>query len=173
MEATTNTDDYIAGFARAMRRLASTVCVVATHDGKQPYGMVATAVTSLSAAPPSLLVCINRDASSHDVIARIGRFSVTLLRKDQREISDHFGSRYTHLERFGTARWTTAQHWQLPHLESAQATLFCHLAQKFEHGTHTVFIGNVLETEIDEAVDPLLYADGSYRWLNRADACPE
>lgn len=159
-------DACVVDFARAMRRLASTVCVIATHDGAQPYGMVATAVTSLSATPASLLVCINKDASSHPVIERARRFSVTLLRKDQRQISDRFGSRYTQVERFASGQWKMSSHWQLPCLEGAQATFFCSLAQQFEHGTHTVFVGDVLRTIIADEVDPLLYADGAYRYLS-------
>lgn len=166
MEAT-QTDECPVDFARAMRRLAATVCVVATQEHQQPYGMVATAVTSLSAAPPSLLVCINRDASSHAVIERIGRFSVTLLCRGQRDISDRFGSRYSHPERFAFGRWNTSSRWQLPYLEGAQATFFCSLARRFEHGTHTVFVGNVMQTALNEPVDPLLYADGAYRWLDQ------
>jgi flavin reductase (DIM6/NTAB) family NADH-FMN oxidoreductase RutF len=162
--------ERLVDFAKAMRRLASTVCVVATQENRQPCGMVATAVTSLSVAPPSLLVCINKDASSHAVIERVGSFSVTLLRRDQREISDQFGSRYSHPERFASTRWKTSSLWQLPYLDGAQATFFCSLAGQFEHGTHTVFVGEVRQTMIDESVDPLLYANGSYRWLDSVGA---
>lgn len=169
MEAIQN-EACVVDFSKAMRRLASTVCVVATHDDVQPYGMVATAVTSLSATPASLLVCINKDASSHPVIERVGRFSVTLLRKDQRHISDRFGSRYSQAERFASSQWKMSMRWTLPCLENAQATFFCRLARQFEHGTHTVFVGDVLQTVVNDEVDPLLYADGAYRCLDSVQA---
>ena len=49
-------------FRRAMRSLCSGVSIIsAGYKGKQ-FGMTATAVTSVSMTPPSLLVCINKSA---------------------------------------------------------------------------------------------------------------
>ena len=58
--------DAAAGlsFRAAMRRVASTVTVVTTGGPFSRHGMTATAVTSVSADPPSLLVCINQGAGT-------------------------------------------------------------------------------------------------------------
>ena len=57
-------------FRLAMRKLASTVTVLTTREADEHHGMAATAVTSLSTEPPSLLVCVNRSASLHDPLHR-------------------------------------------------------------------------------------------------------
>ena len=57
-------------FREAMRHVAQTVYAVTTSFEGKPYGIIATAVSSLSFAPPSLLACINRDASLHEPLAR-------------------------------------------------------------------------------------------------------
>ncbi len=44
---------------QSMRRLASSVTVISSANGEQRHAMAATAVTSLSVEPPSLLVCVN------------------------------------------------------------------------------------------------------------------
>ena len=48
------------GFRDAMRQLASGVCVVTLGAGDERKGLTATSVSSLSAEPPTLLVCVNR-----------------------------------------------------------------------------------------------------------------
>jgi flavin reductase (DIM6/NTAB) family NADH-FMN oxidoreductase RutF len=53
------------GFRAAMRKLAGTITIVSATDGKQRYALVATAVTSVSLEPPTLLVCVNKAASIH------------------------------------------------------------------------------------------------------------
>ena len=56
-------------FKEAMRRLAATVTIVTAAKGDESYGMTMTAVTSLSMDPPSLVICVNRNASLHPVLA--------------------------------------------------------------------------------------------------------
>ena len=58
-------DSFKSDFRKAMRRLTSAVTVITTAHEDRRYGMTATAVTSVSADPPSLLICVNRSASLH------------------------------------------------------------------------------------------------------------
>ena len=57
------------GFREAMRRLAGTVTVVTVDNNGERHGTTATAVTSLSMSPPSLLVCFNRDSRLHGLLS--------------------------------------------------------------------------------------------------------
>ena len=57
-----NSDDFREG----MRQLAAGVTIVTTSIGDQRIGLTATAVCSLSAEPPMLLACVNREAGAHD-----------------------------------------------------------------------------------------------------------
>ena len=54
-------------FIIAMRFLASSVSVISTKDHSgNLYAMTASSVTSLTIDPPSVLVCVNNEASIHD-----------------------------------------------------------------------------------------------------------
>ena len=57
--------DLSESVRNAMRRVASTVNVISICVDGRPMGITATAVSSISLDPPSLLVCINRAASLH------------------------------------------------------------------------------------------------------------
>ncbi|MBP7705041.1 MAG: flavin reductase [Caulobacter sp.] len=71
-------------FRSAQRRLASSVAVITAGAWEGAVGMTATAVTSVSMDPPSLLVCVNRSATLHGAVMRTGRFRVTYLRTERR-----------------------------------------------------------------------------------------
>ena len=154
-------DLLVADFKAAMRRLAATVNIVtATVDGK-PVGMAATAVTSLSTQPPSILVCVNGEASIHAAILHTGRFCVNILGADNETVCEYFGGKYSQEERFAATHWEVSDE-GLPFLSDAQSALFCELAGQFDHGTHTVFVGNAKSIRIAGDVNPLLYANGRY-----------
>lgn len=65
-------------FKQAMRRLATTVAIVTTGSGETYAGMAATAVMSVTADPPTLVVAVNRTASMASLLGdhEIGRAHV-------------------------------------------------------------------------------------------------
>jgi flavin reductase (DIM6/NTAB) family NADH-FMN oxidoreductase RutF len=147
-----------AGFKQAMRQLAGSVAIVATGTGEQRRGLTATAVCRLSANPAKILVCVNRSAEAHDVIAETRQFSVNILRSDQQAVAERFaaldGSKGA--IRFASALWgelvTGA-----PILRSAIAALDCELDVEVPTETHTIYIGRVVATTCDDLGIPLVY----------------
>jgi flavin reductase (NADH) len=155
-------------FKAGMRRLASGVCVVATACHDRRYGMTVTAVCSLSAAPPSILVCINRDASAHRPIELSRRLSVNVLSVDQVEIAHHFSGAggCSGEARFDHGDWIS---WPsgTPMLPDAAASLDCHVIESTQCSSHTVFVCRVDAVALRGAVQPLVYFDRSYASLLR------
>jgi flavin reductase (DIM6/NTAB) family NADH-FMN oxidoreductase RutF len=147
------------GFKKAMRRLTSTVSIIATSEGKEPFGMVATAVSSVSSDPPAILICVNRSASIHAPLLRRGCFSVNLLRTDHRHLIPVFSGKVPRLERFSHGIWN--ERFELPFLADAQANLFCDVDGQFAYGSHDVVIGKVRAASATETVSPLLWQDGT------------
>jgi flavin reductase len=159
---------HAARFLLGMRRLASGVVIVATeHDGERS-GLVMTGITSVTAEPPVLLICVNRSASSHDPIARSQRFCVNILRESDTEVAGRFTSPQMRNERFSAREWqpliTGA-----PALVGCLASLDCEVANTLAAATHTVFFGSVVDVRLwGDDVVPLLYWDGAYRTSGRA-----
>lgn len=146
---------------QAMRRLAGSVCVVSTRSGDTRNAMSATAVTSLSMDPPSLLVCVNKAAPFHEAIADGGDFYVNVLKADQTELSAACGGKLQGEEKFTVGAWGANED-GVPFLEDALASLLCKSDGRFEYGTHTIFVGRVEDIRVAETIEPLLYVDGSY-----------
>ncbi len=154
-------DDVSTAFRSAMRRLASAVAIVTAEGPDGPTGMAATSITSLTMDPPAILVCVNRSASLHSCLAEGASFSVSLLAKNQKDISAAFGGAVPRSARFTVGEWSTDSN-NLPILEQAQANLSCNAEVLIPYGTHTVVIGRVNAVRLSGDVDPLIYQDGKY-----------
>jgi flavin reductase (DIM6/NTAB) family NADH-FMN oxidoreductase RutF len=152
-------DDIGQLFRLAMRRFPAAVTVVTAHWGSDA-GMTATAVTSLSMDPPSLLVCVNRAAAFHGVIEQSASFCVNVLREGQERISAGFGGGKPPEERFADGQWR--HHEGIPYLVDAQANIFCRRTALFPYGSHSIVVGEATRLLYQEQVAPLLYVDGRY-----------
>ncbi len=145
----------------AMRRVARSVTVISSaHDGRR-YSMSATAVDSLSTDPPSLLICVNRDASLYPPLDAGAAFCVNVLSARHEDLAIDCGGRLKGEARFTSGDWQVSSH-GVPYLRDAQASLVCEQDGRFEYGTHTVFIGRIREVRMSGDVDPLVYLDGAY-----------
>ena len=151
-------------FKLAMRRLAAGVTIITTcHDGER-CGLTATAVCSLSADPPQLLVCVNRSTRAHDVIRRGANLCVNLLARRHKALAGHFAGGRKGEERFRSGKWTTLKT-SAPVLDDALASFDCVVKETVESATHTIFIGQVVDVRLRAEGHPLLYAGGSYAGL--------
>lgn len=155
-----------AQFKAGMRRLAGGVALVTTRRGGAHHGLIATAVTSLSAEPPSLLVCVNETASIHAALTETDAFCVNLLSSGQDTIAARFASPKDRETRFEAGSWS-ALATGAPALEGAQVSFDCRAAGSARFGTHTVFFGEIVAlTDWGTACDPLVYHDGRFRRLD-------
>ncbi|MDP8995261.1 MAG: flavin reductase family protein [Pseudomonadota bacterium] len=161
-----DTDAALANdFRQAMRRVASTVNVISIRVGEEPMGITATAVSSISLDPPSLLICINRAAAVHAPLGDVSHFRVNVLHRDQEAIARMFADREQHRLRF-TAGWDVDRALP-PRLVDAQASILCRRIDHHQFGTHSIFIGVVEEVALRGDVHPLVYLNG--RYLSVAD----
>ncbi|HEY4383848.1 MAG TPA: flavin reductase family protein, partial [Ktedonobacteraceae bacterium] len=79
-------------FRSVMSRFASGVSIITTRSAGIDYGLTASAVTSLSLDPPTLLICVNKTSNTHDAIAEARVFAVNILREEQSELARRFAT---------------------------------------------------------------------------------
>jgi len=161
MIAIADATDIEADFRLAMRRLASAVGVVTAIGEDGPAGMTATSITSMSADPPSVLVCVNRAASIHACLKVGAPFNVSILSRHQSDVSAAFSGKVARELRFTTGSWTPDLR-GLAMLDGAQANLCCTADVILPYGTHSVVIGKVEAVRLSGAVEPLIYGNGQY-----------
>ena len=155
-------------FKRGMRRLAGGVTIItAAHEG-DINGLTATAVTSLTAEPPQLLVCVNRSAAAHDLIRKGATLCVNALALEHRGLAARFaGIDGVHgPERFEAGEWTRLAT-GAPVLADALAAFDCVVVDTVDVGTHTIFICRVVEVRAREDGVALIYEGGAFGSVRR------
>jgi flavin reductase (DIM6/NTAB) family NADH-FMN oxidoreductase RutF len=147
-------------FRAAMRRVPAAVAVVTTELDGVRYGLTATAVTSVSAAPPQVLVCVHGSTRTAAAIEARGRFGVSYLRPDHVALAEAFAAPAAdHADRFARGRWTTTS--GAPLLEDALGAFGCTVVEQVRSGTHLVVVGEVTTLHSTEG-SGLLYARGAF-----------
>ena len=151
-------EDFLGG----MRLAATGVSVVTTKTPAGWAGATVSAVCSVSADPPALLVCLHHQSRIADAIIASGVFCVNLLSDEQKYLSEIFAGR---VEPPGRDRFTAASWLPLatgaPSLIGALVAFDCSLIREVRCGSHHVIIGAVCDVEQGDG-RPLLYCDRSY-----------
>lgn len=158
--------DYIDAVAQHV----SSVCVITTLIDGQRYGLTATAVSSVSAEPPRLLVCINKSGMTHDKIIAAGHFCVNVLAEHQDVVAMVFaGMGGARDDRFATGEWTTLKT-GAPALNGAAAVFDCTLGETSDQSTHSVLFGDVVAASHIKGQDTLLYGVRRFRQMRKVFA---
>ncbi len=149
-------------FVAAMRQAATGVTVVTTAGMAGRLGVTVSAMSSVSAEPPLLLVCVHRGSPVCEAILENGSFCVNILHENQRNISDVFAGQIRSEigSRFDYGSWLSLVT-GAPALNDAAAAFDCRVEASHDHGTHRVFVGRVVESRCGEG-RPLVYCDRSY-----------
>ena len=146
-------------FRQALGRFASGVTVVTCKsDDGNPGGLTVSAFSSLSLEPPLVLICIDRRASVYENLKEGSWFAVNVLAQDQESVSRRFASREA--DRFKGIGYREGKT-GAPLIEGALACIECRVVHSYPGGDHTVFIGQVESSEVNDG-KPLLYFRGGY-----------
>jgi flavin reductase (DIM6/NTAB) family NADH-FMN oxidoreductase RutF len=145
-----------------MRRFPTPVAVVTGVDEREEFGLTVGSLVSVSLDPPLVAVSIGKDSARHEPMRNAGGFAASLLSADQAHLAQHFA-------RSGVppvALWTdvatrTGVHGPL--LEGALAWLECATWAEYDAGDHTLFLGEVLSTELGVNGRGLVYRDSIYQ----------
>jgi flavin reductase (DIM6/NTAB) family NADH-FMN oxidoreductase RutF len=149
-----------AVFRDTMAALCSGIAVVtARRDDDQPCGLVATSVSSFSAAPPSVLASIGHASRCHRALVECQHFGVHLLRSDQARLARLFASLAE--EKFADLEWSWDE--DVPAVGGVLAYLRCRRSALFELYDHSILIGDVAGGSRFEG-EPLVYMDRRMDW---------
>lgn len=144
-------------FRNTLGCFATGVTIVTTELDGEVHGMTANAFLSVSLDPPLVAVSVDHRAHLHTVLPQSGRYGVSILRRDQENLSNHFAG-------FGEpvdVKFT--RHLGLPLVDNALAWLVTRVVDAHPAGDHTLYIGQVEKLEYaQEPGEPLLYYKGQY-----------
>ena len=147
-------------FLIAMRGITSTVNVVSAKLNEERHAMTATSVASLSLSPPAMIICVNKEASIHNILRKDTRFVINVLSNKQQNLSELCSSTEEGESRFKDEGWVTED--DIVFNENSISNIICNCTDVVDHSTHSVFFGDVMEVKNNKQGKALLYSAGGY-----------
>ena len=147
-------------FIEAMRHVAQSITIVTTVGENGSTGATVSAFSSLSADPPSVLVCLKSDSRIGLAVAKNKVFCVNILPEESRDLAERFAGRFDaeSPDRFRAIKSANTPSGAV--LDGAVA-FECKLDKIVTHGSHDICIGNVT-TITHNDIRPLAYMDGMF-----------
>ncbi|WP_246526516.1 flavin reductase [Plastoroseomonas hellenica] len=156
-------------FRDAMARLGAAVAVVTSDGPAGRCGLTASALCSVTDAPPTVLVCVNRGSALNPVMRANGVIGINLLGAGDAALSDTFAGRtgLPMADRFD-ARWGRGET-GVPLLRGAAAALEGRIADVVERGTHSLLLVELSRIELGPGeVGGLVWFSRAYHGLRAA-----
>jgi flavin reductase (DIM6/NTAB) family NADH-FMN oxidoreductase RutF len=159
MDAVQRAPIDIQEFRRASGCFTTGVAILTTvrPDG-EPMGLTVNSFTSVSLAPPLVLVCVHGGSRVLEPLLIAGRFGINVLAADQRDLSTRFAT-----DRSCALAWETGPT-GVPLIPGALAVFECELSRDFDGGDHRILVGRVLRLAAGEGA-PLVRYGSAYRGL--------
>ena len=153
-----------AAFREAMSRLGAAVHVITTAGPAGRAGTTATAVCSVTDAPPTLLVCLNRRSQTNPAVLQNGVFCINTLGHNGAEIADLFSGRtgIQGVDRFAAGEWSVLATGS-PVLADAAVVFDCRIIEVRSVGSHNVFFGAVEMVRLGPSGPVLVYHERAYK----------
>jgi len=147
-------------FFEVMASFPSGVAVVTTLDEDDvPRGLTTTAVCSVSAHPPTILVCVDLASRTLAALRHRERFVVNFLGEGRSELGLLFASKAE--DKFAGLGWTPASSGS-PKLDGVLAWIDCDIDAVHDAGDHEICVGRVRELTVEREMGPLLFFRGGY-----------
>ncbi len=157
-----HSDQHRTVFISAMRGVGTSVTVVTTNGKAGRRGATVSAFCSVSADPPTILVCLNKSSGIADSVAENRLFNVNILRDDQAKIARRFaGHDDGHVtDRFENIGCGASD---IPEIMGAMV-LCCETESMVPSTSHTIVIARVIAVKSPH-LSPLAYLNGGFHQL--------
>jgi len=155
----------------AFHKITYGLFIVSSGDRMKGNGFISNTVFQVTSDPPKFAVCCNKDNYTSGLIKNSGVFSVSVLEQETApDILGRFGFRsgrdFNKLEGMSIRYGQT----DVPIILNASiAFLECKVTQTVDTGTHLIFIGDLVQSEVlDKTKEPLTYL--YYRQVKKGTA---
>jgi flavin reductase (DIM6/NTAB) family NADH-FMN oxidoreductase RutF len=144
----------------ALFKVSYGLYVVCSGDKTRGNGFISNTVFQVTSSPARFASCCNKDNYTAEFIKESGAFSVTVLHQDTpADIFGRFG--YKSGRDFDKLQGMRVQYGEtgVPIvLDEAIAFLECKVVQTHDVGTHWLFIGELVQSDVvDDSMEPITY----------------
>lgn len=147
----------MTGHQRALGTITHGVYVVTCKAGERANGITVGCGIQASIRPPMVAIAINKVRHSHGLLSGADHFVFHVLADDQGDLSTHFGSfSGRDRDKFEDVEWEEGYR-GIPTLPGCRAVMGCAKVKEVDAGDHTLFIGEVETSHVDDSKRGLIF----------------
>lgn len=137
---------------RVTWKIPNALALVGSRAGDERNAMTTSWITQLSMAPVLVGVAVDNDAVTHRLITDGGSFSVNLWSADDTKTFVKFSKPAVYDPGASTLNGRTVRDGStgVPIFDEAIAWFECAVRQATDHGTHTLFVGEIVAAAIND-----------------------
>lgn len=144
---------------KALYALTYGLFVLTAKEGEKDNGCIVNTVQMLTSDPTRVVVFVNKSNYTEGMIARTGEFNVSILQKDTPfALFKNFGfSSGKDVDKFEGRVYPRSENGLYYIYENSNAMLSCKVVGMHDYGTHTLFVGEVVEAKTLSSQKSLSY----------------
>jgi flavin reductase (DIM6/NTAB) family NADH-FMN oxidoreductase RutF len=144
----------------ALHKIGYGLYVVTSNKDDKINGQIANTVFQITSKPPTLAVSINKENYTHEFIKQSRSFVVNVLDRDSEMVFiGRFGFKCGRdIDKFDGIKYRLSQSGNPILEETSVAYLEIRVEKEVDMGTHTVFIGEIVDGDIMSDGEPMTYA---------------
>ncbi|MFP3907436.1 MAG: flavin reductase family protein [Acidimicrobiales bacterium] len=131
-------------------KIPNALALVGSRAGDERNAMTTSWITQLSMEPVLIGIGVDNDAVTHRLITDGGGFTVNLWDADDTKVFVKFSKPATYEDGTLNGRAVTEATTGAPVFDEAIAWMDCEVRQHLDLGTHTLFIGEVVDAAIND-----------------------
>lgn len=145
---------------KAMYRFGYGLYVLTTKSGDIDNGCIINTAIQVTSAPCRILIAVNKQNRTHDMIMESKVFNVSMIAENASfDLFQHFGFQSgKNVNKFeGYEKCARAENGLMYITEGTNAYVSARVCETVEMGTHTIFVGEVMDAEILSDVPTVTY----------------
>ena len=145
---------------KALYNISYGLYVITSKKGEQINGQTANALIQVAAEPPAIAIGLNRKNLTNEFIKESKVFAVSILSQDTPlNLIGQFGFKSGRdINKFDQVNYKTGKTGAPIVLDNTLAYLEVKVTQEMDVGTHTLFVGEIVESEVLKDGEPMTYA---------------
>lgn len=145
---------------RTLHLISYGMYIVCSKRGDRINGQTANTVIQVASEPPTISVCINKQNLTHEFISESGVFTVSVISQDAPlKLVGGFGFKSGRdVNKFDGVNYKTGSTGVPVVLDGTLGYLEARVIGSADAGTHTLFIGEVVDAQMIGEGEPMTYA---------------
>jgi len=145
---------------KALYKLGYGLYVVCSRKGDRLNGQIANTVFQITSEPPTIAVSINKNNLTHEFIKESKVLAASVISQDTPlSFIGHFGFKSgKNIDKLEGINYKIGETQAPVVTDNTLAYLEARVIQEIDVGTHTIFIGELVEADIIKEGEPMTYA---------------